>query len=171
MNIDVLQRLHRYSAFTEQDVDIHDAVAADWNPAVLPRPTAVIVKESLPPAVAAPQAKSSGAVKPAWCHPLEVVCAAFVRRPTVEALNVSMQSRRPLPVHHALHFGLPFMIWPDGDDCAVDDLRGVLQAAHRPEHLCHCARQREPSFTVLAECEYAPFPEAGMLRSPVRRGP
>jgi hypothetical protein len=109
-----------------------------------------------------------GTRQPWWQYD-GAVCGGFTDPPAARAFWTPLWRRSPpvQPIREAAEFGVPFLIWPEGEQRSTvrpSDLQAQLRET-RPDRLCYAVRTFASPFAVLAESAERPLTDGPPLVS------
>ena len=113
-----------------------------------------------------------------WWRDESVVCAAFTKRPQLERCqavgrgSIRRHEAKPTPFLNAIEFGVPFLVWPNKQPAARQEMAEHLERSRRPSELCRYFHRVDPeSFCVLDESCESPWPSESNLVAEVELHP
>lgn len=107
-----------------------------------------------------------------WWEHHGAVCGAFTRPPRAARRRTGRRTPSARsPLANALYHGVPFLVWPERDAVAAEDVESHLAKSKWLERLCYYFRSQKPAYAVLAESRDRPFPEAPPMVSDVAAAP
>jgi hypothetical protein len=114
-----------------------------------------------------------------WWRDESVVCAAFTKRPQLERRqaigrgSIRRHEAKPTPFLNAIDFGVPFLVWPNKQPAARQEMPEHLEKSQRPSELCrYFHKLNDPvSFCVLDESCESPWPSEANLVAEVMLHP